>query len=1389
MSLRVLRLFLSSPGDVAVERRRVAAVVSRLNGEFAGRALIETVRWETEAYQAHTTFQAQIPHAVGCDLVLAIFKWRLGTELPPDFPDRLETGEPYPSGTAYELLTSIEQRRRGGPLPDIFVYRFAGSSPRLELEDPNRDRIERDWSALKGFFERWFLTPEGHFRAAFQTYGSEDDFEAQVEPLLRKWLADKVASGRAVAWPDAVKGSPFPGLEAYGHRHAAVFFGRSRDTARGVELWRESESRGTAFLAVVGSSGSGKSSLARAGLVPRLTTPGVVEAVDGWRVATLRPGDGQAGPVAALAAALLAEARDLPVPEEGRGPALPEIAAGDARTPAELAELMAGSDRAAARTVVNALDRIGAALGLTERIDRAVRCDLVLVVDQLDEIFAPAVTDQARDGFVRMLAALLATGRVWVVATLRADLYAALLDHPGLRALKEAGQTLDLAPPGPAELAEIVRRPAEAAGLAFERDPVSGESVDERLLAEADRPDMLPLVQLALARLYEGRRRENQGQENQGQARKGRKGQENRGEEGDRVVLPADVYAGLGGLSGIIDEAGERALAGLDPEAATRLPQLTRGLAELGSAGGPLAGTLSVRPVALAVAAPDAARRRLVDALVAARLLTVSGAGAGGQVRLAHQRVLTDWARVREIVAGSQDFYRIHADVERQRLRWEANRRSDLLLPRGLPLAEAESIVGRYGDDLGPETRDFIRASRKRAGRGQVLTAAAAVVFAAVAAGALLLGGVAREQTRLAESNFAVAREAVRGVVFDIVQGLGDVSGMRVDALRTILATVRTASDTLAVAAPGDPGLLRTRGAMFDNFARLYAALGDIPAARASAEQAVAIMRGLLESRPEDVRVEGDLSIPLVTQGNIAFQSGDLALARRLFREALALARVAGSRAPDDPELRRRIAPPLSRLGDVLIASGDYSGALAAYRELIALSRREVAAEPLSGDRRYGLVLVLNDYAYVGMVTRDFDLARAGYGEAGAIARALATEFPASPGMQRALSLTLSNLGRLDLELGHPAEAVGRFDEAVAIERALLRADPENGERLRTLAVALESRGQGATALEDGPAALRAHTEQLAIMRGLAARAPYDLRNRRSVAIALGYLGPVRRATGDEPAAATALAERLDIFRALAAGQQESAEARRDLAIALRDMSETRRLAGDRAGAIALRGEAVGLARVLATIDPEAVAPLLDLHELLRGFAQLQIGAADNRAALASLEEEVPVLRRLIALQPKATDHRLQLGRALTLVGFLKNGLDDEAGTRSALDEARILYRGLVAEEPSARRPLDVVLDALAKIDLSFGHEARARDVLLELVRLRRDAVSRDATAAGRIALADALVRLARLDPEPAPLLREVLAVLDAVPETERTADAREARSEAETRVGAGPRP
>ena len=904
------KLFVSSPGDVMVERRRVENVVSRLNGEFSGVARLEAIRWETEFYQAYSTFQAQIPPSTECDLVIGILKWRLGTELPPDFDEKLPNGQPFPSGTAYELLTAIEKRQKGGKLPDVFVFRFAGSSPSVAVEDPNRAKIERDWQALKGFFQDWFLTDRGHFKAAFNPYGSEDDFEAQLEKLLRKWIADKVSGGRVVRWPIEVKGSPFRGLAAFGAKHAPVFFGRSHDTTRTVDLWREAGGRGSPYLLLVGASGSGKSSLARAGLLPRLTTPGVIKEVDVWRIAVMRPGDSPAGPFAALAAALMQDEAGLPKEEEGRGPALPEIGQGDSRTPAELACVLRHADAAAVKPIVNALSRVAASEHDRESYRRDVRCDLVLLIDQLDELFAASVSEAERTGFIDLLAALVGTGRIWVAATLRADFYARMLDQPALKTLKELGATYDLSPPGPVELAEIVHGPAAAAGIVYETDAATGESLDARLLRDADRPDMLPLVQLALSRLFEGRET-----------------------VGGELRLPLKIYEGLGGLKGIVNEAGETALASLGDAEKARLPRLLRQLAvPAHGQDGTGASALTIRGVPLAQATPDDAAGKLVDALVTAWLLTTSSTEVDAQVRLAHQRVLEDWTRARSIVAESADFYRIRADVEESCRKWAAgNRRSELLLARGLPLAEAESIVAKYGDELAPESCAYVRASRARANRAQMIGWGAAAAFALVAVGAGIAAKVAFDQraaaeaarvqaeqeTQRADRNFTAAKQTVDGLIFNIAQGLRGVVGMRVDTIRKILDTVQTTIDQLSRTAPDDPQLLRSRSAMFNNFVTTYLAAGDLQDAAAAATQSLDIFRKLAAQDQGNAQAQTDVSVSVEKLGDVKLQGGDHA-------GALPPASTAGSAATNPRPGRQppiRLAE-LSRPILVTIAAG-----------------------------------------------------------------------------------------------------------------------------------------------------------------------------------------------------------------------------------------------------------------------------------------------------------------------------------------------------------------------------------------------------------------------------------------------------------------------------------
>ncbi|MGE0457702.1 MAG: tetratricopeptide repeat protein [Bauldia sp.] len=1127
---RQVRIFISSPYDAHFERMRVDRVVERLNGEFAGVARLETVRWEREFYKAHATFQAQIPEAADCDVVIGILRHRLGTDLPDEFP-KMADGEPYPSGTAYEILTAMESGGRRGT-PDLYVFRFP-DPPTVKLDDvENNAQVSEQWQRLKGFFARWFLTPKGQFKASYHEFHTTDEFEAQVDGLLRKWLEDKILKGRPVVWPIETKGSPFRGLAAFGARHATVFFGRSRDIARSVDALKDAAQRGAPFLLVVGASGSGKSSLVKAGLVPRLTTPGVVASVDIWRTVLLRPGEGSEDPIAALAARLFDGPDAVEEDDKGRPFALPELRDGDHGTPERLAALLGHADEAAIAPIVAALDKAARAEGVASGHDRPLRADLLLVADQLDALFGPNVLDDARHRFTRLLSSLVATGRVWVVATLRADLYDRFLKDGWLLDLKTRGATYDLSPPGPAELAEIVRKPAAAADLFFDIEPGSGQGLDERLLLDADRPDMLPLLQFTLDQLFEWRKTVD-----------------------GRMLLTFDAYNALGGLAGAVDRQAERSIESLGSAELERLPRLLRQLAEPGRDE----GGLSIRAVPLSEAAHDPTAERLVDALVDARILLSFREGGTTVVKLAHQRVLENWTRAKDIVAANVGFYRIRGEVEDQRQRWQASgRKPDLLLAPGIPLAEAETILRGYADELSPETRGFIALSGRRARTRQRILAIAAAVFAVIAAVAVwqTIVAVNRQAEMVAErdraeANFAAAKDAVGTLTFDVVQGLRGIAGIQVESVAAILDRVRVAMDRLTSASPNDPDLVYMRAAMMSEFAAAYFAQGDTAAALAAAAESVALARELVAADPADANRRRNLAIALHRQGSLMYTVGEIAASAAPGDEALAILQDLAAASPEDASLQADVLSVLDLVGSVYLQRGDLAAAAAVFELSVATGRGLLAARPDDDDSRRTLSVALNKLGDVRLAMDDAAGARVAYDEGLAIARELADRDPTNTLWLRDVAVHLTNLGDLTRAIGENDTALSRYEEALEINQRLARLDPANIELQRDATIALGGIGDVNLARGDFAAAIEAFEATLTISRDLAAVDPTNLSRQRDISVALDRLGDAYVAAGDLAGARAPYEEGLAIARTLAAAEPENATRQTDLIISL----------------------------------------------------------------------------------------------------------------------------------------------------------------------------------------------------------------------------------------------
>jgi WD40 repeat protein len=252
----------------------------------------------------------------------------------------------------------------------------------------------------------------------------------------------RVLSGPDTPARAAIEGTcPFKGLASFEPVDADYFFGRERLVAELV-----ARLVGAGFLGIVGPSGSGKSSVLRAGLLPALAE-GVLPGSGGWRRLLLRPSE---RPLEELRRVLVSGAKD------------------------PLAE---------------ALDTLPSG------------ARLLLAVDQLEELFTACRSDAERAAFAEMLARAAADpdGRAVVVVALRADFYGRFAAYPGLAELLGANHVL-VAPMQASELRRAVELPAARVGLRLEPE-LSDALVDD---VEGE-PGALPLLSTALLELWQKR--------------------------------------------------------------------------------------------------------------------------------------------------------------------------------------------------------------------------------------------------------------------------------------------------------------------------------------------------------------------------------------------------------------------------------------------------------------------------------------------------------------------------------------------------------------------------------------------------------------------------------------------------------------------------------------------------------------------------------------------------------------------------------------------------------------------------------------------------------------------------------------------------------------------
>jgi len=548
----------------------------------------------------------------------------------------------------YTSLQQLEAgaARRGTSMP-VSTANRALNNDRL----PTAEFVERVAVACSADVKRWSAARDALADRSYLRVARVDDAAPDTE-----------AANQSDNVPDTC---PYPGLAAFGLDHAQWFFGREKVTAEVLDLLLE-RLGGTGPLMIAGPSGTGKSSLLRAGLRSALSA-GRLAGSRNWPQQVFTP---TADPVGQLAAQISAHNH-----------ADPEVVTSALLSnPGHLADV---------------LREIPSAEGDRRGADR-VRA--VLVVDQFEEVFTLCSDEQRRNVFISALCAASRADGVppaLVVLGMRADFYGRCATYPGLVEALRRGQVL-LGPMNAAELRDAVEKPARVVGLELQSglvDVVLGDlGVGDEAAGEPGyQPGALPLLAHALLATWQQR---------------------------DGRTLTLAGYRLTGGITGAIAKTAERAYQQLDSDQQEIARTVLLRMIQLGD--GSADTRRRVDCARLVEESEDPAGvTAVLDTLTNTRLVTRDAAA----VEIVHEAVLRAWPRLRAWIDNDRAGLLLEQRLVEAAEAWDGEGRHDSDLYRGPRLAAVQERLDAADPTLPSPAPEFLHAcvERERAEQQGVL--------------------------------------------------------------------------------------------------------------------------------------------------------------------------------------------------------------------------------------------------------------------------------------------------------------------------------------------------------------------------------------------------------------------------------------------------------------------------------------------------------------------------------------------------------------------------------------------------------------------------------------------------------------------------------------------
>ncbi len=671
------------------------------------------------------------------------------------------------------------------------------------------------------------------------------------------------------------QGSPFAGLSAFGPEQADVFYGRNQQVATLLDRVVKQVDFGHAFCLVLGRSGSGKSSLIQAGLMPALARPGGHQGVRQLTHCAIDLADISSDQFwLDIASSLLDwEVNDLPV--------------FDGMSAESIAQHLTTDDG-----IGDLLQRC--AMVVDHHRQEGQRPQLVLFVDRLEVLLADDRMDaQIQQQFIHLITQFSDSGSVLVLSACRNDFYPQLARHGALMAGKASGAHFDLEPPSRAEIMDMIRLPAQAAGLAWDVDPDSGSGLDELLCAQASSSDdALPLLQYTLQELYLQR---------------------------EEDLLTIASYRAMGGLEGALSQKAETMLTNLGEEAQASLPRILSLLINLG-----VDETSITSRTGRWSQLQSLQERSLVQALVDQRLFVSHIMNGEPSFSVAHEALFRQWPRVLEWIERHRDSLKTKTRLVQLAQRWrDEGNGSAYLLSVGKPLQEAQALCANPLFELDALERSFVDQSQKRARRRQWVRTGVAAALVGLTVISLLMAQLSKQSQQLAQQKRVEAESLLGFMVGEFAQKLRTVG--RMDLLDGIS---NKALEYFVDSGNSNAGLSFTARLQHG---QTMEAIGEVALSRHKPEEArealtlaQSVFQTLLKEQPENFELLKQLGANAFWLSTIPFERGDYAQAEIYVQQYLQYSESMYHLQPDNLDSIQELSYATNTLGSLAHRNNEF---------------------------------------------------------------------------------------------------------------------------------------------------------------------------------------------------------------------------------------------------------------------------------------------------------------------------------------------------------------------------------------------------------------------------------------------------------------------------------